>query len=436
MYPRKFQTIRSLINILPLKLLGLALFFSVNRCQAQQLRWLLPPTDTLSSISSFSEGLAHIDYLDSKDLYYIDRYGTIKTITEPYRSAGNFHDGLAWVSQKDQTGNTVYGFINKAGQLVISCIYDQVLDFSCNRAAVKLEGVWQYINKEGKVVIHDKDIITEMSYIDIYHKEQMMDIDPPAFHDGRLLYRDKNGHYGYRDTTGQYVILARFDEAHDFACGVALVSDKLPMSTLQGDDTLTRLYNSLPPGPLEYRSRVIDPDGKVLFKLDSHTMLDMNRNFINGVCSLLREDQHTGHSGWGVMNTKGQAILSSVYRNEPMPNYDGVSYVQVDGTISTGNKDGYLITFDTTGQRIAKIPYETLYGTIRGSNQGFHEGLLAVKINDNWGYITAQGKVVIPPQFDEAMNFQEGFAVVRDRDGKIGILQNPLNAVKDASDNS
>jgi len=422
----------SIINIIKrrtmtrLFLFGAALLFSARYCRAQAPVWLLPPTDSVSSISSFSQGLARVSLWGNHALHYIDTLGILKTFDGPFDEAGSFHGGLAWVSSTDANGKTLYGYINKSGKVVIPCIYDKVQDFSCGLAAVERNGVWQYIDKRGKTAINDDYIITKMPYINGQQKEQMMEVDPPAFHSGRLLFRDKNGLYGYRDTSGRFVIPAQFDYAHDFTDGVAVVSDTVPAAEMKGDDTLSRLYNSLPSGPPDYQSRLIDLDGQLLFKLKKNITLDMSRNFSNGLCAFLKEDQDS--SGWGVMNRKGQVIIAPVYRNEPMPDYDGVSFVQVDGDESTGNKDGYLITFDKRGNTIAKIPFVTPYGDLHDSNLGFHEGLMAVQLGDLWGYIDAKGQVVIRPQFDAAMNFYEGFAIIKTHEGKVGILRNPLNA--------
>lgn len=65
------------------------------------------------------------------------------------------------------------------------------------------------------------------------------------------------------------------------------------------------------------------------------------------------------------------------------------------------------------------------------SNLGYHEGLLAVKIfvkgrGNLWGYMDKQGHFAIEPQFNKALNFYEGRAVVVTQEGSIGVLKNPL----------
>lgn len=44
---------------------------------------------------------------------------------------------------------------------------------------------------------------------------------------------------------------------------------------------------------------------------------------------------------------------------------------------------------------------------------GFSEGLGEVEINGKWGFIDANGKIVVPAQYDQAMPFRSGLAPVR-----------------------
>src|SRR5579871_4742396 len=81
----------------------------------------------------------------------------------------------------------------------------------------------------------------------------------------------------------------------------------------------------------------------------------------------------------------------------------------------------------------ATLPKDSLLlGDLRiGSCHDFSEGLAAIKVDGQYGYIDKSGKMVIKPQFWEAADFSEGKALVRflgkpgfnfiDKTGKIRI---------------
>lgn len=54
----------------------------------------------------------------------------------------------------------------------------------------------------------------------------------------------------------------------------------------------------------------------------------------------------------------------------------------------------------------------------------FSDGLAAVREGDRWGYINASGEFVIPAMYQEAQSFSEGFSAVRDETGWFYIDKN------------
>jgi hypothetical protein len=56
----------------------------------------------------------------------------------------------------------------------------------------------------------------------------------------------------------------------------------------------------------------------------------------------------------------------------------------------------------------------------------FHNGMGAVKLNGKWGFINAEDQIEIQPIYDEVESFQNGLALVR-REGKFGLID--LNGV-------
>lgn len=88
-----------------------------------------------------------------------------------------------------------------------------------------------------------------------------------------------------------------------------------------------------------------------------------------------------------------------------MPFSEGLAAVRVNG------EDGYI---DKTGKFLFKA-----YG------ENFSEGLAKVSTGSNWGYMDKTGKIVIQPQFSFAIEFFEGVAHVWIGEGdsrKSGII--------------
>lgn len=394
------------------------LMLSGVMASAQQVAYAIMPGKGISSISSFSEGVAKAKIGLGKT-GFVDNTGkfVVKAI---YEDAGSFHDGLAWVS-KTIDNNLKYGFIDKTGTLQIPFLFDEVKDFSFNRAAVKKSGRWQYIDKRGKMVLNSSfvriDTLIDNMYNGAYNE---IKANPTSFHSGLLLVHRGN-RYGYADTSGKMIIPPKFYMARDFSDGVALiVTDTVVSAQMPGNDTLNKMYNKLPPDPATFKWSLIDSTGKVLCTLDSAKSI---KELGEGLTAFTNADDYSAI--WGIVNKNGKIILAPQFEKQPIGCSDGVVLVQVDG-LSGDNKDGYLLTFDKAGNRIAKIPLCNTSDCINDSNLNFHEGLLAVKVGRMWGYMDKNGNMVIPPQFDTALDFQNGLAVIVTMDSQVGAVNNPL----------
>ena len=53
---------------------------------------------------------------------------------------------------------------------------------------------------------------------------------------------------------------------------------------------------------------------------------------------------------------------------------------------------------------------------------GFYEGLAAVMVGKEWGYIDKTGAFVVKPQFSTAKSFHNGLARVFYKDGRNGYI--------------
>lgn len=116
-----------------------------------------------------------------------------------YDYIGDFSEGLAAVKM-----NGKWSFIDKNGREVIPPKYDWVEDFSEGFARVKLNGKWGFIDKNGREVIPSKyDWVRDFS--EGFARVQL------------------NGKWGFVDERGREVIPCKYDEAREFSEGLAAV---------------------------------------------------------------------------------------------------------------------------------------------------------------------------------------------------------------------
>lgn len=108
-------------------------------------------TCTYMDARSFSEGFAKVSFEG-----YIDKAGNTvfpwwqtRYIGEESVFDGDFSEGLAEVTQKDGK----HGFINKAGEEVIPCKYDDASKFFMGYATVEQDGKWGMIDTKGVEVV-------------------------------------------------------------------------------------------------------------------------------------------------------------------------------------------------------------------------------------------------------------------------------------------
>ena len=415
-------------QLLAVLLLTGGLFFYQGPVQGQSIRFLPLPAD-FARINNFQEGVAKVRTIGDS-IAYLDTSGHF-TITprKDFDVAGDFKNGYAWVGK--YFGDTLlYGFIDKAGKMVIPCQYKKVEPFYNHLAIVysDQEG-WQVIDTSGKKVMSDSLLITEEPVWEAGEVKSLQGIEPPHFHEGLMLCQ-KDGKFGYMDATGRLSIDCRYLQAYGFTDGVALaaldtVANWLPDNQKDKDantllSTLDSLYLNLPSGAPTYKWRLIDKSGTIISTIDSSLQPDIRRGFQEGLLAF-----QDAQNKWGFMNTKGKVVIPARFDNEPTRFSDGVCIVQVLGEQSSG-KDGYMLLIDRSDRQIAKIPFCTAAGCMYDSNLAYHEGLLAVKINQNWGYMDKQGRLVIQPDFEKALDFHNGRAVVQDQSGQIKVLLNPL----------
>lgn len=295
-----------------------------------------------------------------------------------------------------------WGYIDTSGKMVIQNIFNDARAFGEGVAAVRMANLWGYVNSRGlwsikpnftecsgfhdgyalTTVIDRADHLSYPTYIS-HRMDVMFVLDPREigwdFSEGLAKIRsmDANGAaYGYRDSTGTYVIKPRYDAATDFHEGEAAVM-------------LGKLWG------------YIDKEGKdVIFpKYDDADYYSEGMAYVQAGKNIQ------------FINKEGKTLFHSSYDEMGRQCREGMIAVRQGDKIGFINQKGKLRIkpqFDASGA----LPY-------------FNEGLAPVMEKHNgketWGFIDKKGRIKIKPQYESAGNFYNGYAIVK-LNGKYGFI--------------
>jgi serine/threonine protein kinase len=298
--------------------------------------------------------------------------------------------------------------------------YLDVDEFNDGLAAVYINGLYGYINENGKVAIEPK-----------FQKAQ-------DFIDGRAVVVSNNK-YGYVDRNGKIIWPPDLEYARDFSNGFAAVNKKGLWGFIDTTGKLTTPYEYDQVGDY-YGDHVvvakngyygvIDKSNKLVIPLQydfaSYIAMNENRFFLSKNKKI------------SIGNNDGKIISKE---------YDDIKYLTGSGymIVRNGNKFGYInndgkevipteyeeVTAETTHDRFL-VKQNNKYGFLNNENKkvtefiydtcsGFSNDYAAVNKNGKWGFINKSGKESIPLEFDQVDVFRKGVAIVK-RGGKYGVI--------------
>jgi len=104
-----------------------------------------------------------------------------------------------------------------------------------------------------------------------------------------------------------------------------------------------------------------------------------------------------GSNGWGIMNFSGETLIPPVFINA-----DVMSGITGYARVRSNTGWGTMSLYD--GRVAVSLIYDEL--------TYFSQGVAAVRVGQNWGYVTPDGSMHIAPSFRGAYNFYDGLAVV------------------------
>jgi hypothetical protein len=289
---------------------------------------------------------------------FLDKAGDV-VVGAQFDAVGDFSEGFAAVAyDTDQTNHACldcyldqkWGFIDKSGNTVIRPQYHAALSFSEGLAAVMNDKhKWGYINPKGEVVIP-------------------FDFDGARPFSEGLASVAINKMFGYINKNGRFIIPPRYATAGTFSEGLAAVQKGGPT-----EDIYMRLGKVQPGGTWAF----IDADGKEKIILRKTVEA---RRFSEGLAAIYFEDGHCGY-----IRTSGPLVISPVFSFcEDFS--EGVALVLTEGKLKYLGKEG-------------RFDLETPY--INGGS--FKNGLASVQEGESgpeqkFGYINKQGEAVWKPR--------------------------------------
>lgn len=294
-----------------------------------------------------------------------------------------------------------WGYIDTSGKMVINNIFNEARGFSEGCASVRLANLWGYINSkgdwaikpyfiecsgfhEGKAltsIIEREDRQTYPTYIN-HQRDVLFALDPREigwnFCEGLVRVRsfDMSGAaYGWKDSTGAWVIKPKYTAATDFNEGEAAMmsGSKWGFVDKKGNEVIPPKYDDA----YQYNEDI--------------AFVKMGNEF-------------------QYIDKKGNTVFKAPFEDIDRLCHQGLIAVRKDGKMGFINKKGKLVI---------KPQFDNSQFT------HFTEGLAPVMVKENgkelWGYINRKGKLKIKPQFDDAQNFTNGYSIIK-QDGKYGFI--------------
>lgn len=325
-------------------------------------------------------------YLVKKDgkMGIIDKKG--KVLIEPKYEELSFNPKETKGTLIKAKSEEKYGFINLKGKWVINPKYDNCGLFSNGLASVLINGRVGFIDTNGKLVIDPNfDVFPKARYGD-YHNIY-------TFNDCGLCIVQNNGRFGVIDKKGEFIIEPKYDEEFTFSSCNELIPVK--QGGLWGyiDKTGKEIIG------FKYRfaSRFID--GVALINDGKDRFIDLT-----GQELFDRDFQFSGHFKDGtalidfnkIIDKKGNVVLDS---NKEYIIKDNISEGLVVVWFKNSEKYGFV---DKDGKQIIEGKYFLAHS--------FNNGYAIVINKDNngdikQGFIDKNGKEVINLQYDYTDSF-------------------------------
>lgn len=340
-------------------------------------------------------------------------------IKPSYSSVEPFSEGLALVVKAGKVG-----FINKSGEAVIPIMYEDAEPFESAVTVVSKSNKYGIIDRTNKVVVPIK-----YEFVG-------------AYFDGLAVVANDSA-YGYVNKSGQIAIPLSYDYAANFNQGLAVIEKdgKKGVINTQGGVVVPLTFNWLESFQPNGLSRAKKDSLYGLINQEAKQVLpytyDAIGEFSDGLAVVAKGDQYgyiNDSAQWvieskfdfrrdalnwgkfrnsyakymlkekfGVIDTSGKSVFPAIFENIGYYNDSSLIAVKKRGKWGFTDQDLNLV-----------IPYQYEFAETFGIK------LAKVKIEGQWGLIDERGKEVLKAEFEDIQTFDFGYLVKKE--GKQGLL--------------
>jgi hypothetical protein len=305
------------------------------------------------------------------------------------------------------------GYIDRLGNVQIPLCFDTVSEFSEGLARFERDGRWGFMNQAGRIVIEPKFPWAEEFHEGLAHVQVT----------GTALGYD--GRWGYIDKNGEIVIEPTYQRMLSDSDGVdSAFTEELAIA--EGDE------KSIP-----QKKGFIDRTGKLVIP----------KRFTYAYPFSAVTESESGESGWGYIDRTGKWVIPPQF-DWATPFSSGAAavnrrkncgYIEPSGQFkfhlsTSGDQHDCSSAWGEFRNGLARNLFNTKYGFIDQTGKEiipprfdatdkFSEGLAAVQITKEWGYIDTKGELVIKlTGISQAHAFHKGLAEVVTREGRWGYI--------------
>ena len=326
----------------------------------------------------------------------------------------------------------LYGYIDTSGKWVIQAKYKEAGNFNREGLALVRDKLKKYflINKTGKIIFKN-----------VYGEEEFK--TTKAFYK-KCSKPDKG--IGFTNFKGEWKVIASYTKAWDFSEGLAFVNsggEYLGYGITDGCTGRTALIDTVgnyvgdafgfqsfgnfsdgwatAGGCYNNYTAFISIKAKLMDSVAGSTNASGKfrkvDNFSEGLAAVqLWPDTNKLDYFWAYVNKKGEMIIPPRFKDYAGPFKEGIARIGIDSLINYSTNERY-VRFG-----YINLKGDTIIPVVWQDAHDFSEGMAVVKNGDDWfGYINKKNEVVIQFQFQDASDFKDGRAKVKLK-GKWGII--------------